>query len=202
MYTSTTQIKTVHAFGKDYDFIDPINFDGHILPLRAILDILQPYIDDESTFNLESMSANQASVIRNRLNQTSRLTIQSIRELLRFYRNYIDSRDKQDFIKDFNRYYWIARVKTENVIEVLTEHPDDDLYTFIRDVNINVNEKCDTVVRQRDDGTYYIDDSWEDLSDDFIDDIIKTFEDLCLMYDRSCDSVDAIIDEHDRTAVW
>lgn len=184
-------LKSVRVFGCTYAFIDPVVIDKHIFPLLAVLEKLHPYFRRFETDNDVSLANRYKHQLFQLYKPTRRIYIIEVIDLLKFHHKYIHSTDKSKCLEfrtyDFN----FTHCKRNIIIDVLTEDPNLDIYTFIREVNLRLNNNADDRILQREDGTYYIDSSWEDVSDEFINEIIDSYEDICYMYGRTFDPTTA-----------
>lgn len=173
-----THITSVHMFDHTYEFVDPIVISGNIFPRQAVLDLLHTRFPD--FVGSDSELINQYGYIVNTEYGTPCvLQDYEIKDLISIYDSYVRSPDRQRWIKiqtENNKhiYYGADHI----ACEIFIANPLISVYDFIREVNLKVNDKTDDLILQRRDGSYYVWDSWKNISDDAIKDIFMIDQDL------------------------
>lgn len=173
---------------RSYDFINPIEIDNHVFPFLAVIDMLRPYLVKRDKYHTDQRLMDKyIANIRGLYGPTERIDVSLIVDLLVIHKSYIDAPDREHYLSVLKHKTSLNRETYSFVHETLDDEPDINMYDFIRAVNLRVNEICDDRIIQREDGTYYIDNSWEDISDFEIDNIIKRNRMLRILYKLEVD---------------
>lgn len=218
----SSNIASVRIFGKNYEFVDPVKLDGVICPLRAVLDRIEEYAYDpedgkpkEGESITEFINAHKDD-IKKSWYPNRRIWIRHIIDLLRIHKQYTDATDKEAYLDELSASIHYMDEPRFIAMRLLIAEPNIDMHSFIREVNLKCNEKHDDFVVQRNNprkskpcvigikdvvildnnDEYYIDSTWEDISNEFLDGLITSSPGLSKLHGRQYKHVQALEDEY------
>lgn len=163
----TSDIRTFHFNGKDYEFTHPVKVGDSVMPLLAVIETIQTRTSDDQNKILNNIDAYLQIVVNK---YKPRLPV-----------NKLEVRDLYLIYKHFNTYSKIAIAYSRyvdqlmpDIYKVLNSNPNIDFYDFVRKINTIINTKLctDDVVRCTGIGTYYVDDSWKNVTNEYIDGLL------------------------------